>query len=300
MKIAIATPTGHIGSKVTENLLAAGAELILLARDPSKVEPFARRGAVVRQGWLEDPDFVADATRGADELFWLTPPHFTTEDLRGFQRNVARAAARAIAANSIARVVNISSIGAQLESGAGPISGLHDVEKLLDDAAWSITHFRCGFFFENYLWQVERMQRESSIYMPISGSVSLPMVATGDIARAVANRLLDSRWSGRSIRGIHGPVDLTFDEAARLISEGVGRPIRHVKVPEDAARKAMQAMGASRHVADQMLEMYQAIDTGLVKPAEPRSPETTTPTDLLDFARNFIAPLVAAEVPVGV
>ena len=63
MSIVITTPTGHIGSKLAEKLLDAGAEVTLLARNPDKVAGFAARGAKVAQGSLEDEAFVVAATR---------------------------------------------------------------------------------------------------------------------------------------------------------------------------------------------------------------------------------------------
>ncbi|MCX5770924.1 MAG: NAD(P)H-binding protein, partial [Candidatus Hydrogenedentes bacterium] len=75
MKITIAAPTGHIGSKVADILLERGVKVVLLSRYPDKVRHFVDRGAEVVQGTLEDPAFVSRATRNVDALFWLTPPN---------------------------------------------------------------------------------------------------------------------------------------------------------------------------------------------------------------------------------
>jgi hypothetical protein len=69
-------------------------------------------------------------------------------------------------------VVNLSSIGAYLDSGAGPISGLHDVELLLSEACDNITHFRPGFFFENLLMQFDAIHKWKRICLcPASGAL---------------------------------------------------------------------------------------------------------------------------------
>ena len=297
MKIVVTTPTGHIGSKLADILLAKGAKTIVLARDPGKVKHFVARGAEVLAGLLDDPGFISRATRNVDALFWLTPPNFTTPDLRAFQNACGSAAAQAIRTNDIPRIVNISSIGAHLDAGTGPVKGLHDIEKLLDEAAANVTHLRCGYFFENYLYHVDSIKRDTSVYMPVHGSRRLPMIATADIARAAADRLLDDQWTGRNVRGLHGPADLSFDEAAELISRGVGFRVRHVRVPDDTARRAMRSMGLADNVVEEMLEMYRAMDSGLLAPAERRTRETTTPTTLERFAREVLAPL--ASVPAG-
>jgi uncharacterized protein YbjT (DUF2867 family) len=288
MKIAVTTPTGNIGSKVTEILLDAGAKLVLLTRDPAKVQHFARRGADVKQGSSEDKSFVIEATQGVDALFWVLPPNMQTNDLKAYQKSVAQAGASAVHENKIQRVVNISSIGAQLGPGYGPISGLCECEKALNKACPNVTHLRAGFFFENFLYQLDNIRRDSKIYMPLPGLTRTPMIATKDIASVAANRLLDNRWTGQSVRGLHGPADLSLFEAVGQISEGLGQQVRYQQVPEEAARKVLVSMGVSQQFADAMLEMYRAMGNGKLTRAEPRSPETTTPTTLVDFARETI------------
>jgi len=292
MKIAVATPMGHVGSAVAECLLDAGADVMLLSRHPDKLTRLVTRGAGVAEGSLDDEDYVVRATRGAEALFWVTPPDFTSADYRGFQKRVGCAAAEAIRVNRIRRIVNLSSVGAHLRSGGGPINGLHDVEQCLDHVATNIIHLRPGYFFENYLLQLQNIVSEGEIYLPVSGSRRVPMIATQDIARVASDRLVDTGWFGRSIRGLHGPADLTFDEAAAAMSGGLGRPVAHVRIDEGPAQKAMIGWGMSKSACDLMLEMYRGFEFGTLRPDEERSPETFTPTRLVDFAKEEMLPLI--------
>ena len=158
--------------------------------------------------------------------------------MRAFQNRLGQAAAIAIRTNQIARVVNLSSIGAQLASGAGPITGLHDVEQRLDEVTGDITHLRPGFFFENLLQQLDAIARSNSFSLPISGSQPFPMIATRDIALVAAKRLADPKWSGRNVRELHGPADLSFDQVAEVLSDALGRKIAFVRCePEEAPRR---------------------------------------------------------------
>ena len=135
MKIAITTPSGHVGSAVTDFLLDFGGDIHvkLLARRPKNLENFVKRGAELCIGSQDDSNFLVSATRDVDALFWVTPPGFGSDDLRAFQNRIGKAGAFAIRTNKISRVVNLSSIGAHLSSGVGPINGLYDVEGLLDE-----------------------------------------------------------------------------------------------------------------------------------------------------------------------
>jgi uncharacterized protein YbjT (DUF2867 family) len=294
MKIAIIAPSGNIGRPLTARLLDAGTEVTLLARTPAKVKDFEERGARVLEGSLADQAFVTEATGGSDALFWLTPPDFASTDHRAYQKRLGENAAAAIKANSISRVVNLSSTGAQLPTGAGPVSGLHHVENLLNAVARNITHLRPGFFMENFLGQLDSIKNMGSVFMPVSGDFRTPMIATRDIAEAAAKRLLDRSWTGRTVLALHGPADLSLNEAAATLSEAIEMPVAHVKVTPVEAREALLGMGASPNVADEMVELYTSWDQGLFKPAEHRTGETTTPTTLAEFASEVLRPMLKA------
>ncbi|MFB3893906.1 MAG: NmrA family NAD(P)-binding protein [Phycisphaerae bacterium] len=292
MRIAVTTPTGHVGSVVTQQLLDSGVDVVLLCRDGEKCMNYGRRGAEIRQGLQDDAAFVTAATEGCDALFWVTPPNMAARDLRQFQRDCGQAAASAIRANNIQRAVNLSSIGAQQGTGGGPINGLHDVEELLNAACPNVTHLRAGFFFENFLFQKDSIKNDSCINFPTAGSRKIPMVATRDIGIVAARCLLDTNWTGHIIRGVHGPADLSIQDACGQITRGLGHTIRFRQVSEDIARRTMKTAACSDSVIDAMLEMERNFESGAITVAEPRTSQTTTPTTLATFAEQVIAPLV--------
>jgi len=294
MKIAVTGPSGKVGRALVPHLLDGGAEVHLLAHDAAKVGNFTAMGARVQAGSIEDPAYVARATEGMDVLFWLTPTIFTAGDLRAKQREIAENGAQAIRKNRIARVVNLSSAGAQMETGAGPVSGLADVERIIGGAAPNVIHLRPSFFMENFLFQLEPIKSHGSFYLPVAGHQRVPMIATRDIGTAAARRLLDPNWTGRSIQGLHGPQDLNLEEVAQILTRALGQPIRHVKVPPAAVRETYLQMSATPSVADAMLELYAAWDQGKMKPAEPRTADTTTPTTFEQFATEVIKPALVS------
>jgi uncharacterized protein YbjT (DUF2867 family) len=298
MKIAIATPTGHIGNAATDFLMDYGSDIHvkLLARRPKNLENFVLRGAEVALGSLDDTEYLVSATKDVDALFWVTPPGHGSDDLRAFQNRLGRAAAFAIRTNRIPRVVNLSSVGAHLDSGVGPINGLHDVETLLNDATDNITHLRPGFFFENVLFQQDSIKKWGIISLPCSGSRTYPMIATRDIGRVAADCLIDPSWTGLFFRELHGPADLSFGMVAEILSQAMGRRIDYIKCTPQQAREALLETGMSENAVDLMLEMYDAFDTGRLQPLQPRMPLTTTPTTLAEFAWEVMLPLIAQPV----
>ena len=292
MRIVVTTPTGHIGGAVARHLLDANATVVLLARDAGKLTALTDRGATVHEGSLDDEAYVIRSTQGADALLWVTPPNLATDDFRAFQNRVGRAGAAAVKTNGIPRVVNVSSVGAEAASGHGPVNGLHDVEELLNAATLHITHLRPVSFFENFLTQLDSIRNAGTVFLPVAGTAVLAMIATRDVARVAADRVLDGDWTGRSVRDLLGPADLSFDEAATSLSQRLGRPIAHTRVTEEQARQAMLAMGLNVDATAVMLEMYRSFDAGTIRPTQARTAETTTTTTLATWAGQVMAPLL--------
>ena len=292
MAIVVTTPTGQIGSRVVERLLAAGAEVAVLARHPEKLAASVRERVRVRRGSQDDPAAVIAATEGAEALFWLTPPDPTAPDVFAHSARFSAAAVAAIAANAIPRVVHLSSAGAQNAEGLGLVNGTHRDERALDGTSASVLHLRPGFFFENFLQQADAIRRDGAVYVPSPGTTKLPMVATRDIGDAAAAKLLDPSWSGRPALGLHGPADLTWREATEVLARAIGKPLRYVEITPDQFRQVASSFASPSWIAG-YLEMLAGFSApGVI--AEPRTAETTTPTTLDAWAREILAPLVSA------
>jgi uncharacterized protein YbjT (DUF2867 family) len=292
MRVVVTTPTGNIGRVVAERLLDGGADVVLPVRDPAKVQDLADRGATVLQGDLTDEGFVIEATRASDCVFWLTPPNYGAEDHRAWQVALGANAAAAVKANGIPRVVHLSSVGAHVESGTGPILGLRRNEELLDEVAESITHLRPTYFMENLLGSLETIKEHKSIFLSIPGDLKCTWIATRDIGEFAAKRILDEGWTGRSEIEICGPGLLSHREAAEILSEELGEAVSFVEVSSKQVFEALTGMGMTESAARDLVEVSDAVGSGRVVPIQDRTPENTTPTSFRDFAREVIVPLL--------
>ena len=295
MSIAIATPYGNIGGRITRHLLDAGEDLILLPHDASKLDEAVRDRATVRPVSLEDADGVAEATRGADALFWLSPHGMHTPSLRGWYETLGRSATHAIRENGISHVVNLSSQGAHQSEGLGPVSGLARVEELIDESDAAVVHLRPGFFMENFFAQLDAIRDAGALFFPTSPDTETAMIATRDIADVAADLLRDRSWSGRRVLGLHGPRDYTYNEAAGVLADVLDREVRVQQVPVEGVVGQFKGYGASDDWARGMAELYSRIgDPEYYADTEPRTGETTTPTTLRAFAEQALRPALNA------
>lgn len=283
--------TGNVGSRIVETLLAAGEPVRAIARERVRLGPFAAKGAELWPGDIGEEAFLAKAFTGARAVFAMIPPNLGAPDLRGYQNRLGEALAGALAKARVPRVVTLSSVGAHLSEGTGPILGLRDfeakIERLRDAGA---VHLRPAYFMENHLWSIPVIRGQGVNGSPVRPDVPLPMVATKDIADAAARLLLEESFTGHAVRYLLGPRDLTMSEATRILGETIGNPgLGYVQFPEEEARKAMAGMGMSGSAIEAMLEMQRGFNAGKIRPTRERSAENTTPTPLEEFAKTVFA-----------
>lgn len=262
MKIVVTTPTGSIGSKLASLLLDRGAELTLITRNPDKVKALVSRGARAIAGSHDDAGVLEQALQGADVLFWLTPPNPASRDPLGVAEHFADEGAKVIRNRPELNVVHVSSVGAHLPDGTGPIAGLHATEERFRAVGKNVTSLRPDFFMENVLSSLPTILHDGSIYSSIAGSTTAPQIATHDIAEIAAEYLLSPR-PGLRVVDLVGPQDLSFDQTAEILSRTIGRAIRVVTVPGEALKQGLKQAGISPEMAELYVEMEEALGRGL-------------------------------------
>jgi uncharacterized protein YbjT (DUF2867 family) len=283
--------TGNVGSRIAEILLAAGEPVRVVGRERVRLGPLAAKGAEPWLGDIGDTGFLGKAFSGARGAFILVPPKYDAQDLREHQDRVGASLVSALSKARVPRIVALSSVGAHLAEGTGPIVGLHNLETRLSELKDAgITYLRPAYFMENHLWSIPLIRARGVNGSPTRPDVPLPMIATEDIANAAARLFIEGRFHGHGVRYLLGPRDLTMSEATRILGEAIGKPgLRYVQFPEDEARKAMAEAGMSGSVIDAMLEMQRAFNAGVVRPTLERNEESTTPTTLERFAKSSFA-----------
>ncbi|WP_282948848.1 NAD(P)H-binding protein [Cellulomonas endometrii] len=290
MRVVVSTPSGRVGSRVATLLVQAGERPVLLARDPGRLDPALREAADVVPVDLTDADAVVAATAGADAIHWVSPSVPADDPVEAYA-GLGAVVARAVRENGIGRVVHQSSVGAEARHGVGEIDGLGRVEELLDATGASVTHLRCGYFFTNLLFDVAGLLRGTlTTTFPLDRR--LAWVDPRDVGDVAAARLLSTAWSGRHTQGVHGPEDLSFAEAASVLADALGRPVRAVRITDAEAAAPLRELGLTDAQVDGMVGMLRGLRD--LTPQDGRSVRTTTPTTLAAWARTVLRPAVDA------
>ena len=152
-------------------------------------------------------------------------------------------------------------------------------------------HLRAAYFMENNLAAIDKIRGMGMFGHALLPDLKLPMIATRDVGNHAAQRLLDLDFSGKQTRELLGERDLSMAEVTAVIARGIGKPdLRYEQFPYDQMQQALEQMGMPPKKAAVYIEMFNAMNTGVLAALEPRSPENSTPTSFEQFVQDvFVA-----------
>ena len=289
---AVTGASGNTGKVVAEKLRAQGEKVRVIGRDSSRLAPFVQQGAEAFVADVADPAGLTRAFEGATGVYAMVPPNLAAADVRAYQERVSDALRVAIEKAAIPNVVVLSSIGADKAEKTGPVVGLHNLEQKLNSiACLNALYLRAGYFMENLFPQAGVIQNFGVVGGPVRSDLRLPMIATRDIGAVAAELLLKPDFSGKQARELLGQRDVNYTEAASVVGKAIGRPnLAYVQLPPQQLKPGLMQMGMSSSMADLLLEMAEAMNSGHMVALEPRSPRNTTPTSIETFVAEEFVP----------
>jgi len=284
--------SGNTGSIIANFLLSKGEKVRVVGRDVARLQPFLREGAEAFAADVSDAAALTKAFSGARAAYAMLPPLNSREE----QERQSDAIAKAVKDSGLRYAVHLSSYGAHVPEGTGPVTGLHSSEQKLNAiTGLNVLHLRAAYFMENNLAAIDMIQEMGMYGHALLPDLKLPMIATRDVADYAAQRLLDLDFPGKQTRELLGERDLSMAEATAVIARGIGKPdLRYEQFSYDQVQQALTQMGFSPRKAAVYIEMFESINAGLLAAQEPRSPENSTPTSFEKFVQEvFLAPYLA-------
>jgi uncharacterized protein YbjT (DUF2867 family) len=203
---------------------------------------------------------------------------------------MAKNFAAAIKASGVKKVVNLSSVGAHMPEGCGPVSGLHFAELELNALSGvDIKHLRPGYFYTNLFHSVGMIKHAGFFGNNFSGDAVLALTHPIDIAAAAAEELLSLSFTGKTIRYIVSD-ERTSRQIAAVLGAAIGKPdLAYVEfTDEDALKGGIQA-GLPEEISRNYMEMGNAFRTGQMIADYRQHPVALGKTKLEDFAKEFAA-----------
>ena len=292
MKIIITGSLGNISMPLTQELVQKGHHVTVISSNPERQKKIEALGGTAAIGSLEDVNFLTTTFSNADAVYTMVPPNNYFDhslDLLAYYKKLGANYAEAIKQTGVKHVVNLSTIGAHLEKGNGILSGAHNVEKILNQLPpeVSITHMRPTSFFYNLLGYIHSIKTQGNIVANYGTENIIPWVSPKDIASAIAEEL-ETTVTGRKIRYV-ASEELTGSETAKILGEAIGKPDLQWKlITNEEVLSGLQAIGMNPQIAAGLVEMYAALQSGLLaEDYNMNKPAVMGKVKLKDFAIDF-------------
>ncbi len=246
--ILVTGGTGLNGKALLQRLSAGGVAVRALVRNPAKAEAIAALPNVeIVLGDMARPETLAPALGGVERAMLISS---SDPMMLEVQSNFIDAAKKA----GVKHVVKLSGIMPELDS-AFRFARMHgEIEKRLEASGMAFTHLRAGEFMPAYFRQASNIATKGAIFLPME-EARIASIDVGDIAEIAAKVLTGPGHEGK-IYPLTGPQALTMTEVAEKLSAAIGKPIRYVNVPPEAARQAQLAAGMPPYLADALFELF--------------------------------------------
>jgi uncharacterized protein YbjT (DUF2867 family) len=277
--ILVVGATGTNGREVVERLAASGRAVRAMVRNPKKADELRKPNVEVVAGDLDDPPSLNAALAGVERAFFVA-----AVDRRyvGWLRNFLDAARR----SGSPHIVKFSGMGAGLDSPSELLRQHGESDRMLVESGLPQTILRPNSFYQNMLWSAGSIKDHGAFYMPMRDARQ-SLVDVRDIASMAVEVLTGAGHEGQTYE-ITGPESLSYGEVADKLSAVLGRPIRYVDVPPEAALESMLKAGMPEWNARAVTELFGHFATG----AASRTTDTVTritgvePIPFEQFARD--------------
>ena len=286
MTYAIARALRRTGRVAAQTLLTRGKSVRALVGDATRAEPLRSKGAEVRSVDVADEDALARALEGVQGAYLLLPPAVQEPDVLAHFARLTEIYVRAVGKAGVPHVVFLSSFGAQVERGTGPILSVRNAEERLSrlpDTA--LTFLRPASFMENFASALAGIPHGVFPTFIAEGR-PFPMIATRDIGQVAAERLL-AGGRGHSVLQLAGPEDLTIHQVAAIFAEAAKRPLQLQVGPEESITDTLSRFGMSRDMARLYQDLITSQNAGALRFDEAH-PVQRTSTSLIEVARALL------------
>jgi len=306
--------SGFIGRYLIKRLAARGCRVRAAVRDPeaaSFLKPMGEVGQVMPvQANIRDEASVARAVAGADAVVNLVGVLYS-RGAQSFERVHADGAgsiARAAADAGVSRVLHVSAIGADADSGAAYARSKAAGEAAVRAARPDATIVRPSVVFgpEDSFFNLFAWLATFSPVLPLIGGGHMRMqpVYVGDVAEGLDRLLADDADTGQTYE-FGGPRIYTFRELMELVLEQTGRRRLLVPLPYAVAKiDALFLQMAPRPLLTmdqvELLKTDNVVAEGTPGLAElgitPTPAEAVLPSYLYRYRRGGRAPAAPVDV----
>jgi uncharacterized protein YbjT (DUF2867 family) len=233
--ILITGATGTVGGAVLDHLRTADVRVRTLARDEAKAHSLKDRGVEAAIADFLQPESLDPALGGVGVVFLLTP---ISRDQVAQAKNVIQAAMRS---GRHPRIVRLSVHQAGRDAPTRVSRQHAEIEEAVVSSELPYTLLRPQSFMQNTLMAAPTVAADATIFGAFQAG-RLGMIDARDIGEVAARVATEEGHEGK-VYTLTGPSAISFDDVAEALTDVLGKDVRYVDVPLEAAKEAMLRRG---------------------------------------------------------
>lgn len=293
MNIVLTGSLGNIGKPLTQKLVKNGHSITVISSKTERQKDIAALGAKAAIGTMEDVDFLSETFQGADIVYvmatlgnqsFFDPNIDIVEEMTQLGKNYKTAIERA----GVKKVIELSAIGADKDSGNGNLIFHYNIENILKQLPTdvSIKVMRPSGFYTNLLRSVQSVKDKAVIISNYGGDQKEPWVSPMDIATAIAEEM-ESPFGGRTVRYIASD-EISPNEIAEALGNAIGKPeLKWQSITDEQMLDGMMSTGMNAQAAKGLVEMQAAQGDGTLYEDYNQNKPILGKVKLADFAKEF-------------
>lgn len=280
--------SGQVGSAIAKYLIKNKREVRAVIRDPKKADDLERHGIEVRIANYFDLEALKDVIQGGDLIFVLTPESPKSEDVLGDTQTLLNNYRKAISSSGIHKIVGLSSIGAQHESGTGNLLMSHMLENAFTEIAVPQVYVRPAYYYSNWLPYLSVVKEQGMLptFFPVDQKI--PMNAPTDVAEFIAAHII-SGIEKSAVHELVGPENLSSKEVASMFSQVLDRSVEAQQIPRERWVETLLQSGFTNDAAENLIAMTEAVIEEKAKPEGKGSGPVQLKTSLKQYLTENIS-----------
>lgn len=248
-RILVIGGTGATGAEAVRHLVAHGAQVRVVTRDPSAAaDNPALQGAELVAGDSSQPETLKEAFEDVEKVYLVPPTHPGWDETQSATIDMAAAA-------GVRHLVKLSVFEADPDEPSLILRFHHRGEQEIERHGMAFTHIRANSFFQNVLLlDAPAVQAQSCFYSCV-GDAKFAKIDARDIGEVVATVLTEPGHENRTYE-LTGPAALSYDDIAAELSRACGREIRYVDMPPDDYAALLTSVGVPQWLAEEFATLY--------------------------------------------
>lgn len=283
--------SGQVGSAVVFNLLKNRKPVKGVVRNEKKAGNLKKAGAAVVVADIHDKQALTASFKNTTSVFVLTPETGSEPDIIADTRSIVQNYREAVEQSPVKKIVALSSIGAQYESGTGNLQMSYLLEHAFAGLPLEKIFIRPAYYFSNWLAYTDTVKKDGVLPTFFPPDFSLSMISPLDVAEIVADIMADNisvETKAQTVYELEGPAWYSSKDVADAFAEILGRNVTVQQIEREAWAESLKPLGFSEDGIKNFIEMTEAVISGKVLPEKSNTVSIRGKTSLREYMRSQI------------